>query len=164
MSTRHDGKRHRRGVFSSGYAKKGPALDCAGTDKPHIQCLSRHARRGTLAIEATGNHHGVRLSLSDTGSGIPPEGLDKILEPLFTARTSGMGLGPAVPRNLIENNGPTIAVTSEIGRGSVFTITLPGKEEEGASADVSGGSPDDQIPYRLPRHESGTGGEDRFGR
>ena len=119
---------------------------------------------GRLTIEARGNHHGVRLSLSDTGSGIPPEDMDKIFEPLVTTRTRGIGLGLAVSRNLIENNGGTIAVTSEIGRGSVFTITLPVKAEEGVSVDVSGGSPDDQIPYRLPRDESSPGGEHRFGR
>ena len=85
---------------------------------------------GRLTIQAKGDRHGVRLSIADTGSGIPEENMEKIFDPLFTTRARGIGLGLAVSRNLIEANGGRIEVKSEDGKGSTFTITLPAKEEE----------------------------------
>jgi two-component system cell cycle sensor histidine kinase/response regulator CckA len=73
----------------------------------------------------------VALSITDTGVGIPKENLRKLFEPLFTAKAKGIGLGLAVTKTLVEGHGGTIEVSSEIGKGSTFTVTLPiGKEEE----------------------------------
>ncbi len=73
----------------------------------------------------------VALSFTDTGVGIPKENLRKLFEPLFTAKAKGIGLGLAVTKTLVEGHGGTIEVSSEIGNGSTFTVTLPtGKEEE----------------------------------
>lgn len=73
----------------------------------------------------------VVISFIDTGVGIPRENLPKLFEPLFTAKAKGIGLGLAVTKTLVEGHGGTIEVTSEVGKGSTFTVTLPtGKEEE----------------------------------
>jgi PAS domain S-box-containing protein len=71
---------------------------------------------------------GVALSIADTGCGIPQKNLGNIFEPLFTTRAKGIGLGLAVSKSLMEANGGSIEVESEVGKGSTFTVTLPTKE------------------------------------
>ena len=72
--------------------------------------------------EENGNHI---LQFSDNGIGIPNERLEKVFTPNFTTKSSGMGLGLAMARNIIQNMGGTIHVESEEGKGTVFTISLP---------------------------------------
>jgi len=55
----------------------------------------------------------------------------KIFEPLFTTRARGIGLGLAVSRSLVEANGGSMEVESEVGQGSTFTVILPTREEDG---------------------------------
>ena len=78
-----------------------------------------------LTVNAQGEKNKVRLSVSDTGSGISDENLEKIFEPLFTTKAKGIGLGLAVTKNLVEANDGTIEVESEEGKGSTFTVKLP---------------------------------------
>ncbi len=69
----------------------------------------------------------VRLSVADTGCGIPPEILDRIFEPYFTTRNGGegTGLGLATVQGIINSYGGAITVQSEVGHGSVFRVYLP---------------------------------------
>jgi signal transduction histidine kinase len=67
----------------------------------------------------------LRITVQDTGMGIPPENMDKLFEPLFTTKVKGIGLGLAVCRKLLEANGGRVAATSEMGVGSVFSVYLP---------------------------------------
>ncbi|MGD0751209.1 MAG: PAS domain S-box protein [Anaerolineales bacterium] len=69
----------------------------------------------------------VRINVKDTGTGITPENLKKLFEPLFTTKLRGIGLGLAVSRKLAEANGGLIEVESEVGKGSTFTLYLPVK-------------------------------------
>jgi PAS domain S-box-containing protein len=82
-----------------------------------------------LACEtATGT---VRISVTDTGSGIKPEDLGKLFQPFrqldtgLTRQHEGTGLGLAICRRLVERLGGTISVESEFGKGSTFSFTLP---------------------------------------
>jgi signal transduction histidine kinase len=84
---------------------------------------------GTLTISAHNDGDMVAIDISDTGSGITPEHLDKLFEPLFTTKPKGIGLGLAVCKNLIEANGGAIRVESKEHEGTTFTVTLPLKEE-----------------------------------
>jgi PAS domain S-box-containing protein len=70
----------------------------------------------------------VALQVADTGTGISPENMKKLFEPLFTTKAKGIGLGLAVSKKLIEANGGKFEVLSEPGRGSTFTIFLPVKD------------------------------------
>ncbi|WP_447972196.1 sensor histidine kinase [Nitrospira sp. Kam-Ns4a] len=69
----------------------------------------------------------IRLLVGDTGQGIPPEHLARIFEPFFTTRASGggSGLGLAVCHRVVASCGGRLAVRSEVGRGTVFTVDLP---------------------------------------
>ena len=67
----------------------------------------------------------IRVAISDSGSGIAPENLEKIFEPFFTTKQEGTGLGLAVARQIINGHGGRIAATSNPGEGATFDITLP---------------------------------------
>lgn len=80
---------------------------------------------GALNIETAARNGKMRLTVSDTGTGIEPENLARIFEPYFTTKTDGSGLGLAIARRIIEAHGGTIDVTSKAGNGSRFDIVLP---------------------------------------
>lgn len=71
----------------------------------------------------------VCITITDTGSGIPPENLSKIFEPLFTTWQHHIGLGLPLSQRLIEANGGFIEVKSKPGKGSTFSVFLPVKAE-----------------------------------
>ena len=66
--------------------------------------------------------------MTDTGSGIAPELLERIFDPFFTTKAAGTGLGLATVHRIVEGNGGTLAVSSRTGRGSEFRICLPRAE------------------------------------
>jgi two-component system NtrC family sensor kinase len=84
---------------------------------------------GNLWVESRLSSAGseVVLTVRDDGSGIPPEVLPKIFEPFVTTKENGhgTGLGLAVSRGIVERHGGKITVESEVGKGTVVTITLP---------------------------------------
>jgi PAS domain S-box-containing protein len=71
----------------------------------------------------------VAIAVKDTGTGIIPENLQKLFEPLFSTKVTGIGLGLAVSKKLAEANGGRIEVKSQAGKGSTFTLYLPVKSE-----------------------------------
>jgi len=68
--------------------------------------------------------------------GIPVDTIQKIFEPLFSTKAKGIGLGLALTKFLIEENGGTIDVESEAGKGSTFTVRLPVSRKEKKKAEV----------------------------
>lgn len=92
-----------------------------------INALHAMPGGGTLriAVELLNNH--VRVTVADTGHGIPREDLPRIFHPFFTTKEAGKGtgLGLTVVHNIVQEHGGTIAVESEPGKGTTFTIMLP---------------------------------------
>ncbi len=103
----------------------------------------------------------VALRVSDTGSGMSPETMDKIFDPFFTTKEigKGTGLGLATVIGIVKSHGGVLTVQSEIGVGTTFSVFLPAsrdaevakKEDEAAVADGTGELilvVDDEAPIR----------------
>ena len=92
----------------------GRAADAA---RPEIVIALRQVRNGAAPA--------VEIAIRDTGIGIPADKVGRIFEPYFTTKSKGTGLGLALVRQTIHDHGGTIGVTSEPGRGTTFSVTLP---------------------------------------
>jgi two-component system sensor kinase FixL len=79
---------------------------------------------GQLQITAEIAESTVAFHVTDSGTGISPENLQKVLEPLFTTKARGMGLGLSITLAIVEKNQGKLSVESELGTGSRFTIKL----------------------------------------
>jgi signal transduction histidine kinase len=84
--------------------------------------------RGTIHIKTWADPGWVRISVRDTGTGIPAEIIDKIYEPFFTTKPVGKGTGQGLATAhtaIVNKHGGTIDVRSQLGAGTTFTISLP---------------------------------------
>jgi PAS domain S-box-containing protein len=79
----------------------------------------------TISLLRFDNH--CQIALADTGTGIEPAHLPKLFSPFFTTKKKGTGLGLAEAQKIMRAHGGQIGVRSELGRGSIFTLTLPFK-------------------------------------
>ena len=86
---------------------------------------------GTLTVATTDVDDNIHIEISDTGTGIREENLNKIFDAFFTTKDSikGVGLGLSVCYGFIRDHGGDIKVTSHIGSGTTFTIILPVHKE-----------------------------------
>ena len=86
---------------------------------------------GTLRIGLAPEQQLVKLTIADTGHGIPRDMVKKIFEPFFTTKEfgQGTGLGLTVVKGIIEEHQGSIAVESQEGKGTTFTILLPQADE-----------------------------------
>jgi PAS domain S-box-containing protein len=82
---------------------------------------------GTLTVTTGGDSEKVFVEITDTGMGIKEEHIDKIFDSFFTtkAEVKGVGLGLSVCYGFIKDHGGDIQVNSQVGSGTMFTITLP---------------------------------------
>jgi len=79
---------------------------------------------GELKIRGKTDSNQVELSVTDSGTGITERDLENILEPLFTTKARGMGLGLPITKAIVEKNKGSLKVKSEMGVGSCFSIFL----------------------------------------
>lgn len=126
----------------------GPA-EVAGDRERLFQAVRHLVRNGVLfnkpgglvKVEVAGSGKAVRVSVSDTGEGIPREKLGAVYDPFYqaadymTRRVGGLGLGLAVIKRTAESHKGRIEVSSEPGKGSVFTLVLP---KTGCGGNVEG--------------------------
>lgn len=90
------------------------------------------SKEGTVSIgifDDPKEQNNALIKVSDTGVGISDEMIDKIFEPLFTTKQVGTGLGLSSCKNIIEQHGGDISVSSIPGKGTTFTIKIPKKSE-----------------------------------
>lgn len=91
--------------------------------------LIRNAREampkgGQLLLRARPVADSVEVDVTDTGVGIPAEQLGHVMEPLYSTKARGLGLGLAIARAILDKNRGSLQVTSEPGKGSTFTVRL----------------------------------------
>ncbi len=113
-----------------------PDLPCVRVDRVQIGQVilnlitnALQAMNGDGAkLTFRGRHEGagfIRLNVIDTGTGIAPEQMRKLFEPLFTTKARGIGLGLAVSRGLVQANGGAISADSSPGVGTTMSVSLP---------------------------------------
>ncbi|MDQ2961102.1 MAG: ATP-binding protein [Candidatus Dormibacteraeota bacterium] len=115
-------------------------LPAIAGDVAHLQHVVRNLvhnavkftpARGTITLSATAAPNAVVLRCTDTGAGIRSDELPRIFERFWKADSSrrrdgeGSGLGLAIVRHVVAAHNGSIAVASELGRGTTFTVTLP---------------------------------------
>jgi signal transduction histidine kinase len=86
-------------------------------------------REKCILVRTSGTAGEVVLTIEDTGPGIPPDNLGRIFEPLFSTKSFGTGLGLPTVKQIVNQHGGTIAVESEVGRGTCVTVRLPVRTE-----------------------------------
>jgi len=92
--------------------------------------------KGCLTIATRRCGENVEVSVRDTGSGIAPEHIGRIMEPFFTTKPvgQGTGLGLSIVRQIVDEHGGDIRVESEVGRGTEITVSLPIRRTRRAEA------------------------------
>lgn len=108
------------------------ATQAIAEDEPNPMVEVRVFREGDMA----------KISVRDNGKGISIENKSRIFEPKFTTKTSGMGLGLGIIKNIVENYHGTITFESQLGIGTEFLVTLPittalGNEEDKQQTDIT---------------------------
>jgi signal transduction histidine kinase len=96
-----------------------------------INAIKFTDRKGKLAVTCTQHQNVMSIAVSDTGRGISSEQLERVFDPFvqvetgLTRSSEGVGLGLAISRDLARGMGGDLTVESEVGVGSIFTLTLP---------------------------------------
>jgi signal transduction histidine kinase len=93
--------------------------------KNAIQAIPDTQETKKINVSVKEENNFVVIQVRDNGTGIEAENINQIFEPKFTTKTSGMGLGLGIIKNIIENYKGTITFETELGVGTVFTVTLP---------------------------------------
>jgi len=90
--------------------------------KNGMQAMSRG---GTLRIETRSLKDRVEVIISDSGSGIPPEQMEKVFNYYYTTKEKGVGLGLPIAHRIIEAHGGQLGIESQVGSGTKVTVILP---------------------------------------
>ncbi|OYV97048.1 MAG: hypothetical protein B7Z68_04355, partial [Acidobacteria bacterium 21-70-11] len=108
---------------------------------------------GRLTLRTAGDASRVRLSVTDTGHGIPEEVRSHLFEPFFTTKGigKGTGLGLSVVHGIVTSHGGTIEVASPPAQGATFTIVLPRQTADALPPAEAGAEPGDMPAGRGER-------------
>ncbi|MFB1013457.1 MAG: ATP-binding protein, partial [Bacteroidia bacterium] len=96
--------------------------------KNAIQAIPEE-RSGKIEIELKALKSTLRITIKDNGKGIPEENYKKVFVPNFSTKNSGMGLGLAICRKIVETAKGNISFTSNLNEGTTFTVILPRREK-----------------------------------
>jgi signal transduction histidine kinase len=87
-------------------------------------------RRGSLTLQTGEGADGVWVSVTDSGTGIPQEQINRIFEPFYTTKKKGTGLGLMIVQRIVRSHGGRMDLESHVGRGTTFRIWLPLSERK----------------------------------
>jgi len=92
----------------------------------------------TISDSLSADGKSIEVRFADTGVGIPKENVNKLFDPFFTTKSSGTGLGLTVSYGIIQQHDGKIEVWSEVGRGTVFTLSFPLEDKHPESSQKGG--------------------------
>ena len=95
-----------------------------------INAIEAIRGRGEIEIRLRAEKDTLVLVIRDSGMGMARDMVDKIFDPYFSTKDAGTGLGLPIAKKIVEDHGGSIRVESEVQKGTVITITLPGKAAE----------------------------------
>jgi C4-dicarboxylate-specific signal transduction histidine kinase len=90
-----------------------------------IDAMKETDRVKEITITSEAGDGELVVSVSDTGTGISPERADRIFDAFYTTKSHGLGMGLAISRSIVESHGGRLWVTSDLGSGASFHLTLP---------------------------------------
>ena len=93
--------------------------------KNAIQAIPDQQETKSIVVRMKRNRKTVLITVKDNGIGIKEKDQNRIFEPKFTTKNSGMGLGLSIIKNIIENYKGSITFESQYGQGTTFTVSLP---------------------------------------
>jgi two-component system, NtrC family, nitrogen regulation sensor histidine kinase NtrY len=93
--------------------------------KNAIQAIPEEQQEKKILVLVRKEANNAIISVKDNGKGIAQEDFERIFEPKFTTKSSGMGLGLGIIKNIIENYNGTITFESKVGKGTKFIVSLP---------------------------------------
>jgi signal transduction histidine kinase len=93
--------------------------------KNAIQSLPEEQEDKRVFVTVFRENHQVKIAVKDNGKGISEENAARIFEPKFTTKSSGMGLGLAIIKNIIENYNGTITFDTALNQGTEFLVSFP---------------------------------------
>ncbi|OOV28762.1 two-component sensor histidine kinase [Flavobacterium sp. LM5] len=93
--------------------------------KNAIQAIPENQAEKIIKVVVKREQNQVVISVQDNGVGVSQDVISKIFEPKFTTKSSGMGLGLGIIKNIIENYNGTITFETQLGKGTTFRVTLP---------------------------------------
>lgn len=89
---------------------------------------------GEVLVSSQRDGDFVLVRVTDTGAGIPAELQSRIFDPYFSTKKTGTGLGLPTVRRVVEEHGGTLTFSSEVGKGTQFTLRLPARGGDGGGA------------------------------
>ena len=95
-----------------------------------MESMQDSPRRELTVSTAPAPEDLIAVRVSDTGSGIDPNVMEKLFQPLVTTKKQGMGVGLSICRTIIEAHGGKISVEANPAGGTTFCVTLPGVHSE----------------------------------
>ena len=93
--------------------------------KNAIQSIPDEQEEKKVLVSVNEVENDVIITVEDNGIGIESDNIEHVFEPKFTTKTSGMGLGLGIIKNIIENYKGTITFETELGKGTTFFVSLP---------------------------------------
>jgi signal transduction histidine kinase len=97
--------------------------------------------RDLLVSTAADSSEGVSIALSDSGPGLPADGITRVFDPFYTTKASGLGMGLSICHSIIDAYGGRLSAMPNVPRGAVFQFTLPACADNSFGAGVDPEAP-----------------------